>query len=79
MTIDVETVKKEIEEKFNAMMDAEGELFKKIEELRDISKDWNPADDEESKTMINLAQNIDGRVIFMMRQMLLRYGNLLFL
>lgn len=77
--MDKEAIQKEIEEKFNTMMDAEGQFFKNIEQLRAITKDWEPKDDEQAETMLGLAQQIDSRVQFAIRQMLIRYGNLLFL
>lgn len=77
--IDKETTIQQIEEKFNAVMEAEAEFFKAMEEFRAIDAGWQPADEEEAKIMVPLAREIDGRINFAIRQILIRYGNMLFI
>lgn len=77
--INQEETKKKIEEQFSVMMEAEGKLFKSIEDLRAIMADWKPENEEETKVMLGLAREIDGRTNFALRQILIRYGNLLFI
>ena len=77
--IDKETTIQQIEEKFNAVMEAEAEFIKKMEEFRAIDAGWKPENDEEAQIMIPLAREIDGRINFALRQILIRYGNMLFI
>lgn len=77
--IDKETTIQQIEEKFNAVMEAEAEFIKAMEEFRAIDAGWKPENEEEAKIMVPLAREIDGRINFALRQIMIRYGNMLFI
>lgn len=74
-----EDAKKQVADQFEELMKAESEFLKQMEVLRNIPKEWNPQTDDEKSAAGTLLQEIDGRAAFAIRQMLLRYGNLLFL
>lgn len=77
--IDKDAVMKDVEERFSAVMAAEAEFIKKMEEFRAIDAGWKPESEEEAQVMIPLAREIDGRINFALRQIMIRYGNMLFI
>lgn len=77
--IDKDTTMQLVEERFNEVMAAEAELIKKIEAFRSIDEGWAPETQEEMEIMMPIAQEIDMRINFVVRQLLIRYGNLLFI
>lgn len=77
--IDKDKTLEQIQEKFAEVLAAEGEFFKKMEEFRAIDAGWKPENEEEAQIMMPLAQEIDRRINFALRQIMIRYGNMLFI
>lgn len=78
--INVEEAQKEIQSKFEDVMSSVDELIKKIETLKEVGKDWRIGEDkEENQKVLNLGRNLDCGINFALRQLLVRYGNLLFI
>ena len=86
------TAREQIKNKFDEVIAAQAEWFKKIEEMRALQNDWpdidsqipklNELTEEERKefeSVMRMRQNIDGAIVYALRQALVRYGNLLFI
>lgn len=84
--------REQIKNKFDEVIAAQAEWFKKIEEMRALQNDWPDVDSQipklnelteeerkEFKSVMRMRQNIDGAIVYALRQALVRYGNLLFI
>lgn len=77
--VDVDKIQKEIGEQFVKIVNVENEFFKQMEEFKKISDDWDPETDEDKEEYKKLGAEMDSRVKFLLREIMVRYGNLLFL
>lgn len=77
--VNTEAINSQIEEKFGHCTEALATLLKSIEDMQTIAADWNPQSPEDTKQYQELGMNLDKRIIFILRQILIRYGNLLYL
>lgn len=78
--IDVQETQKEMKSKFEDVMASVETLIKKIEAFKEIGEDWEIGEDkEENNKIMNLGKNLDCGINFALRQLLVRYGNLLFI
>ena len=77
--VNTEAINGQIEEKFEHCTEALAALLKSIEDMQEIAADWSPQSPEETKQYQELGMNLDKRIIFILRQILIRYGNLLYL
>ena len=78
--IDIEAKKTEIEEKWKPCMEACNSLLKALDEFRAISLDeCDKNNTEELQNCMTLGRDIDGRTNFILRSLLVRHGNVLFL
>ena len=76
---DIEAKKKEIEENFNAAVEAEMVLNKALLKLRtDIEWPENPTQ-EEVDSIMKLDREMNGRAAYILRALLVQHGNLLFM
>lgn len=87
-----EVAREQIKERFDKVIEAQNEWFKRIEETRALQKEWPDVDsmiprlkelNEEERaefdSVMRMRQNIDGAIVYSLRQALIRYGNLLFI
>lgn len=78
--IDIEAKKTEIEEKWVPCAEACNSLMKALEEFRAISLDeCDKNNTEELQSCMTLGRDIDARTNFVLRSLLIRHGNVLFL
>lgn len=74
-----EEIMKEIEEKFQNCRE-QGALFSKaLFDLRNIQFPVDEDNEEETKDAMELGRQIDLRVAFLLRSLLVQHGNVLFL
>lgn len=78
--INVEDKTKEIEEKFQDATNKANELLKSLNDLRMITVENVDKDNqEEIQKAINLGRDIDSRVAYILRAILIQHGNVLFI
>lgn len=78
--INIEEKKKEIEEKWAPCAEACNQLMKALDEFRAISLDeCDKENKEELQSCMTLGRDIDSRTNFVLRSLLVRHGNVLFL
>ena len=81
------TAREQIKNKFDEVIAAQAEWFKKA-----LQNDWPDVDSQiprlnelteeerkEFESVMRMRQNIDGAIVYALRQALVRYGNLLFI
>lgn len=77
--IDVEAKKAEIEEAFKESVEAGDKLIKALDKLRSIQLEGDTASQDDINTCMTLGRDIDQRTIYILRAILVRHGNVLFL
>ena len=75
----IEEVKKTIEERYADLASKATELNKALMAMRTIEIDIDDENQEEVKAAMALGQDIDHRVAFVLRSLLVQHGNVLFL
>ena len=78
--MDIEAKKQEIEEKWKPCAEACNDLMKALDNFRTISLDeCDKNNEDELKMCMTLGRDIDNRTIYILRSLLVKHGNVLFL
>jgi len=75
----MDEIKKQIEEVYKKAGEAGNEFSKCLMDLRSIDYPVDPDNEEEVKLALALGRDIDMRVAFLLRALLVQHGNVLFL
>jgi hypothetical protein len=77
--MDFEAMKKEIEDNFKEASDATGALIRAMEKMRALEVDFSELDTEQRNVALGLGKDIDMRTAYLLRSLLVRYGNVLYI
>lgn len=77
--MEMDEIKKEIEEKYKVVADYATELNKALIDMRGIKFDFDKDNADEVQQVMQLGRDIDNRVAYVLRALLVQHGNVLFL
>ena len=77
--MEIETIRKDIEDKYKACAEAGAQFNKALYELRGINFSVNQEDKDEVKKAMELGRDIDMRTAYLLKTLLVQHGNVLFL
>lgn len=77
--MNLDEMKKQLDSDFKDASEKIGELIRAIDKMRSQEVDLSELDTEQRNAALALGRDIDARTSYLLRSLLVRYGNVLFL